>query len=140
MEYAIVQISGKQYTIREGEEVLVDRLSSPTQSYEISEVLLLRKNGTVYVGSPFVQDAVIKARVLGEIKGKKIRVSKFKAKVRYDKTIGFRPVYSKLKIETVALGNEQPKKQSESDSGEKVKKAAIKKKTAEKLTAKKTKV
>lgn len=124
MEYAIVQISGKQYTIREGEEVLVDRLSSPTGAYEISEVLLLRKNGTVYVGSPFVKDAVIKARVLGDIKGKKIHVSKFKAKVRYDKTIGFRPVYSKLKIETLAVGSVAPK---------------IKKKTVEKLSAKKTK-
>lgn len=136
MEYAIVQISGKQYTIREGEEVLVDRLSSPSETYEISEILLMRKDGTVHVGSPFVKDAVIKARVLGDIKGKKLHISKFKAKVRYDKTIGFRPIYSKLKIETITYGDALSKKQQEPDSDEKGKKVAVKKKAVKKVLRK----
>lgn len=138
MEYAIVQIAGKQYAVREGEELLVDRVTSATEMYDVPQVLLVRKNGTVHVGNPFVTDAVIRARYLGEIKGKKIRVSKFKAKVRYDKTIGFRPIYSKLKIETVRMGNEPEKTVAEPASSDTpVKKAAPKKKVVVKKTEKK---
>lgn len=127
MNYAIVRISGKQYQVEEGQEVLVERLDRPeASSCDFSDVLLLRKNGIVHVGDPFVNGAVIRAQVLAQVKGKKMYVSKFKAKVNYNKTIGFRPQLTKLKIDAIRYGKEPEVKTVETKKVAPVTKKAVK--------------
>jgi large subunit ribosomal protein L21 len=97
--YAVVKISGVQYKIRKGEEILVNRLKKEP---EIA-VLLFVEQGKAKIGKPYLKDVLIKTKILGEEKGQKIDVFKFKAKSRYRRKIGFRPQYSRLLIENISL-------------------------------------
>ncbi len=100
MKYAVIRIGGKQYKVKEGEEVLVDKLLDvKTQP----EVLLVVDDAKVSVGKPTVKEAKIKVKVLKEEKGEKILVTKFKAKSRYRRRMGFRPTYTRLLIEKISL-------------------------------------
>jgi large subunit ribosomal protein L21 len=106
MKYAIVKSGGKQYKVVEGQEVLVDRLALETNSnYSFPEILFVRNNDEILVGNPVVESYMVNGKILGEMKGEKIRVSKFKAKVRYRRTTGFRPQYSKILIEKIEKGS-----------------------------------
>lgn len=102
MKYAIIQQGGKQYKVTEGEEILVDRINdAKAGKYEFGSVLLVRDGEEISIGQPNVTGYKVTGKVVGEVKGKKIKVSKFKAKVRYDKTIGFRPKYTKIVVEKI---------------------------------------
>lgn len=97
-KYAVIKVSGHQYKVSEGEEILVDKLSD---SKVEPVVLLVVDEGKVSLGKPTVSDIKIKIKVLGEEKGEKLDVYKFKAKSRYRKHIGFRPKYTRLLIEKI---------------------------------------
>lgn len=102
MKYAIIKSGGKQYKVCENEELLVDKLGvQEGKIITFPEVLMVRDEDAVIIGQATVDGYKVTAKVLGEVKGKKIRVSKFKAKVRYDKTTGFRPQYTKVLIEKI---------------------------------------
>lgn len=99
--YAVVKISGKQFKVSEGDVITVGKLNSKDKKVTFEDVLLVSVEGKVKVGNPSVKNAKVTAAVLENKKGDKIRVSKFKSKVRYRKTIGFRPQFSVLKIEKI---------------------------------------
>lgn len=81
----------------------VDRLSSPNKKDIIfSEVLLLVNDGQIKIGTPHVSGANVTGKVLDHLKGKKIRVSKFKAKARYRRAMGFRPSLTRVQIEKIS--------------------------------------
>jgi len=103
MKYAVIATGGKQLKVSIGEEILVDRLAATGKTYNFDKVLLIRDEDDIIVGSPYIADAFVTAKVLGEIKGDKITISKFKAKVHYRRKMGFRPLYSKVKIEAINL-------------------------------------
>ena len=97
-KYAVIRVKGTQYKVVEGDEILVDKLNGKLKL----ETLLLVKGDKVSVGTPTVVGAKVKAKVLEEeVKGTKMHVRKFRAKSRYRKTIGFRPVHSKILIEKI---------------------------------------
>lgn len=120
MSYAIIQTPGKQYRVREGEEILLDRVAGNDKQVTFP-ILLLRSEKEILVGTPYVENGKVSGKIIEEVKGKKIRVSKFKAKVRYDKTIGFRPLYSKVLIEKITLEGKglSPKKEEKPVTKEK---------------------
>jgi large subunit ribosomal protein L21 len=99
MKYAVIRLQGHQYRVCEGEEILVDRLV--TGKVE-PEVLLMVNEDKITLGKPKVTGAKISLKVLGEEKGEKIEVIKYKAKARYRKHIGFRPSYTRLKVEKIS--------------------------------------
>jgi large subunit ribosomal protein L21 len=100
-KYAVIRLSGKQYKVSEGEEVLVDKLADPKAS---AEVLMVVDGDKVKVGKPLVKDSKVEFKVLNEEeKGVKIDVYKFKAKSRYKKHIGFRPKHTRILVEKVSI-------------------------------------
>ena len=102
MKYAVVKTGGKQYRISEGDVLEVERLSTEgKKEITLDEVLLYTSDGVVSVGTPVVSGVRIQATVLGDTRGKKIKVSKFKAKVRYRRTTGHRQALSKVKIVSI---------------------------------------
>lgn len=103
MRYAIVSSGGKQYVAREGEALEVDRLHADGQAFEFSEVLLAAEGDQVLVGTPTVQGAKVKARIVGEVKGKKIDVFRYQPKKRRRRMLGHRQIYSRLMIEEIDL-------------------------------------
>lgn len=105
MKYAIIKTGGKQYKVNEGGIYEFERLSEKAnQTLLLSEVLLVADNGDIRVGTPFVENAVVKLTVLADTKGKKIRVSKFKAKARYRRVMGHRQALSKAKVDEINIG------------------------------------
>jgi len=99
---AVIKTGGKQYLVKEGEEIIVDHLSSKKEEVSLPALAIFDpKKEEIEVGQPLLEKTV-KAKVLEDtIKGEKIRVARFKAKVRYRRVKVFRPKLTKIKIEKI---------------------------------------
>lgn len=97
---AVIRINGKQYEVEEGKELLIDKISGE----EINpEVLLIFEGNNVEVGNPLLKKAKVELEILEDVKGKKLEVSKYKAKSRYRRRRGFRPLFTKVLVKTIKL-------------------------------------
>ena len=75
--YAVIETGGKQYTVREGDLVKVEKLdANEGDAVTFDKVLLVAKDGSVNVGKPYVADAKVEAKVLKQTKDKKVIVYK----------------------------------------------------------------
>ena len=102
--YAVVRTGGKQYQISPGQTFEVDRLPVPEGvRIELDEVLLFQDGDKVLVGTPTVPGARVVATSLGEMKGDKQIVFKYRAKVRYRRKTGHRQRYTQLRVEDIRL-------------------------------------
>ncbi len=112
--YAIVKSGGKQYWVSPGQTVVVDRLSAAEgDTVELSQVLLVADGRDTVIGTPTVDGAKVLATCLGEKKGNKIIVFKYKPKTRYRRKKGHRQLYTVLRIDNIVKPGgavEQPKK------------------------------
>jgi large subunit ribosomal protein L21 len=99
---AVVKTGGKQYIVRENDLITVDKLDVKEKG-EVELVTLAtfdEEGKSVELGTPELKSKV-KAEVVAQGKGEKIRVARFKAKVRYRKVKGFRPLLTTLKIKKI---------------------------------------
>ena len=102
MKYAVIRTGGKQYRVAEGDEIEVDKLEAEKgKAFTFDEVLLFVDGDKVKIGQPLVKGVKVKAKIIDQIKGKKIRVATFKAKARYRRVKGFRSRLTKVKIEKI---------------------------------------
>jgi large subunit ribosomal protein L21 len=100
--YAIVATGGKQYRVERGQRLEVERLAAePGSQIDLPEVLLVADGDQITVGQPTVPGARVVAEVIGETKGKKIVVFKYKAKVRYRRKTGHRQRLSRLVVRDI---------------------------------------
>lgn len=98
--FAIVKTGGKQYRVEPGLKLRVEKLEAEPGSQVELPVLLLGGERTA-VGAPFVEGAKVVAEVLAHGKGKKITVSRFKAKVQYRRKKGHRQPYTEILIKEI---------------------------------------
>lgn len=104
MEYAVIKTGGKQYKVAKGEILEVDKLDlKPKDKFSFKEVLLYASDGKIKIGTPFIKGADVKAKVVENFKGDKVRIAKFKAKARYRRVRGFRPLKTRLLIEAIDI-------------------------------------
>lgn len=102
MKYAIVESGGKQYKAVEGQSIVVDRLEVGSgEKIVLSDVLLTVNDGAIKVGQPFVKNAKVSATVVGEEKGPKIIVFKYRPKKHYRVKTGHRQVYTRIQIDSI---------------------------------------
>jgi len=97
--YAIISVGGKQYRVREGEKLLVDRLAHGEGKTFNPAVLLVGGGGSETQISP--KDFTVTARVVADVKGEKIRIGKYRPKNGYKKHTGFRASLSQIEIESI---------------------------------------
>ncbi len=95
--YAIISVGGKQYRVREGEKLLVDRLKTDEGKTFNPDVLFLGGDGD---GTLFPR-AQVTAKVVGHVLGDKIRIGKRRAKTGYRKQTGFRAHLSQIEIQSI---------------------------------------
>lgn len=88
-DFAVCEISGKQYKIMPNQPIVVDFLGDADKKIE-AQVLLLSENGKIKVGTPYLKDKFT-LDFVETIKGNKIRVAKFHPKANYRKVTGIRP-------------------------------------------------
>ncbi|HZJ76067.1 MAG TPA: 50S ribosomal protein L21 [Oscillospiraceae bacterium] len=100
--YAIIETGGKQYRVKEGDTLLVEKLeANQGDLVTINNVLAVSKDGELTVGSPLIDNARVEAKVVEQGKSKKIIVFKYKPKKDYRKKQGHRQLYTKLVIEKI---------------------------------------
>lgn len=100
--YAIIEDSGTQIKVAEGEEIEVDiRDVGDSKSLSFDRVLLVGDAGSeadATVGAPYIDGASVEAEILGEFKDRKIDVVKFKRRKGYRRKTGHRQRYLRVKI------------------------------------------
>lgn len=102
MKYAVISSGNKQFKVAEGDVIIVDRLASKANdAYTFENVLLFVDGDNRKVGMPTLTDVAVTGKVLEEVRGPKIRVAKFKAKVRYRRVTGFRASQTRVQIEKI---------------------------------------
>jgi large subunit ribosomal protein L21 len=107
--YAIISVSGKQYRVREGERLLVDRLGTAEGKTFQPEVLLVGDGAATALGANGV---TVTARVVGHVLGKKIRIGKYRPKSGYRRHNGHRSRLSQIEIESIGAKKAAPKKEA----------------------------
>jgi large subunit ribosomal protein L21 len=100
MSYAIINVGGKQYRVREGERLLVDRLKTDEGTTFNPRVLLVGGDGKTDL-SP---STTVTARVVGHELGDKIRIGKYKRRTGYRRHTGFRASLTQIEIESIGSG------------------------------------
>ena len=113
--YAIVQIAGKQYKVKENDTIFVPRLNANEGDTVTLDEVLLVGNGddSIHVGMPTVSGASVQATVRGHVKGDKVSVFKKKRRKGYRVKNGHRQPFTKIAITGLSLQSEQRTQQQE---------------------------
>ena len=96
--YAIIATGGKQYRVSEGDVIYIEKIDAQVDSTVSFDVLLVGNDGDVQVGTPVVEGVKVEGKVVGQIRGEKIIVFKYKAKKNYRRKQGHRQPYTKVEI------------------------------------------
>lgn len=98
---AVIETGGKQYVVRNGMTLTIEKIDHEAGAEVVfDKVLLLAEDdgSAVKIGTPYLEGVTVKAVVEAQGKDKKIRVIKYKRKVRYRRVIGHRQSFTKVKI------------------------------------------
>jgi len=100
--FATVVIAGKQYMVAPGETIIVDHVDGIVGDTIVFDSVLLYSDGTkTHVGTPTVAKIKVTAKITSQEKGEKLHVRRYKQKVRYRKSTGFRAHETTLLIEKI---------------------------------------
>jgi len=103
--YAIIEIGGKQYRVAPKQTLEVELLDVPEGDIvELDKVLFIGEDKNTLVGNPIIKGAKVVATSLGETKGEKVIVFKYKSKVRYRSKRGHRQTYTKILVNEIIKG------------------------------------
>jgi large subunit ribosomal protein L21 len=109
LTYAIISLGGKQYRVREGERLLVDRISTDEGKTFHPDILFLGGDGNGQLGP----SATVTARVVGHVRGQKIRIGKYRPKKGYRRHTGFRSALTQIEIESIGAVKRAAAKKAE---------------------------
>ncbi|RAP37675.1 50S ribosomal protein L21 [Candidatus Marinamargulisbacteria bacterium SCGC AAA071-K20] len=98
---AIIETGSKQYLVKKGTVLDIEKIETDKESIEFDKVLLVKKGKTTKVGKPYIEGTTIKAKVLNQIKAPKVIVFKFKKKTGYKKKQGHRQNMTTIQIESI---------------------------------------
>ncbi|MDD5292215.1 MAG: 50S ribosomal protein L21 [Candidatus Omnitrophica bacterium] len=103
--YAVIQTGSKQYKVKKGDIIDVERLDLSKSKKEVAfdDVILCVDNDDVLIGQPFIKGAKVKAELLANLRDKKITTYKYKRRKSYHRTIGHRQNISRVKIKEISL-------------------------------------
>lgn len=97
--FSIFQSGGKQYLVKVGDKVQVEKLAGEAgQTLKFADVLFTSTGTDANVGKPFVSGAIVEGKILKQARGKKIHVLKYRAKSKYRRKIGARQHYTEVEI------------------------------------------
>ena len=96
--YAIIATGGKQYRVSEGDVIYIEKIDAAVDSTVSFDVLLVGNEGDVKIGTPVVEGVKAEGKVVGQVRGEKIVVFKYKSKKNYRRKQGHRQPYTKVEI------------------------------------------
>lgn len=97
--YAIVATGGKQYRVKEGEKLRIEKLTAEAgDTVELDKVLLVGEGEDVKVGAPYLEGAKVTAKVAANGRGDKVKIVKFRRRKHSRKQMGHRQAYTEIEI------------------------------------------
>jgi len=115
MANAIFETGGKQYRVKEGDEIYIEKLDAGENTkVKFDKVLAILGEENPLIGSPYIKGATVSAKVIKSGKAKKIIVYKMKRRKGYHRKQGHRQPYSKVLIEKIAVKAGKSKSSKES--------------------------
>ncbi len=99
--YALVEIKGKQYKAEKGSLLRVDKIDSENGSKVEFDSVLFLSGDDVKVGTPYVAGAKVTAVVEDQVKGKKVKIFKYKRRKNYSLRKGHRQKYTTVRVEDI---------------------------------------
>jgi large subunit ribosomal protein L21 len=131
MSYAIISVGGKQYRVREGERLLVDRLPLEDGETFTPSVLLTGGDGE----AKLAPGVVVTAKIVRQAKGPKLTIGKYKKRTGYKRHTGFRASLTQIEIESIGGGAKRGVKQAAAEKSAPEAKVASEAKATEGLPA-----
>jgi large subunit ribosomal protein L21 len=96
---AVIKTGGKQYIVKPGQKLKIEKLEIEDGKEVIfDEVLLLENDGDAKIGTPFIKGAKVTGKVLRQGRAKKVIIFKYKAKKRYHVKKGHRQQFTEVEI------------------------------------------
>lgn len=103
--FAIVEIGGKQYLVKENDSIKVEKIKGDIGSeVVIDSVLFVKNDGDVLVGTPYVKNAKVHCKITNQLREKKIKVFFYHAKTTHKRMLGHRQPKTMLKVEKIEVG------------------------------------
>ena len=133
MSYAVIQTGGKQYKVKAGEILKVEKLqeSKPSSTVDFKEILAYGDDENIEVGSPIIKGAKVEANLIKNSKNKTVLIFKKRRRKNSRKKNGHRQQYSLIRINKIF--SKDGKLLSEAEKLDKpTKKKEVKKETQEK--------
>ena len=101
--YAVIKTGGKQYKVKPGDVIEIEYLHGAENKLTFHPLLVVDDEGHTHVGKE-AERAVVTAKLLGEQKGEKVKIFKYKNKSGYSRRAGHRQLLTLIEIEDVSLG------------------------------------
>jgi large subunit ribosomal protein L21 len=101
--YAIIRAGGKQAKVKAGDVIEIERLKDATDSLTFTPLLVVGEDGSTVTDRDALSGAKVVAEVLGETKGDKIDIFKYKNKTGYRRHIGHRQTYTQIRVKSIDL-------------------------------------
>ena len=123
--YAVIKTGGKQQKVKTGDVIEVEKLVHEGETLTFQPILVVEDDGTTHVGTEAAK-ATVTAKPLGEKKGDKVKIFKYRPKTGYAKRGGHRQILTLLEIENVTLGGAQKaEKKAEKKTTKKAEEPAV---------------
>jgi large subunit ribosomal protein L21 len=101
--YAVIRAGGKQYKVAEGDVIEVEKVKNGDETVEFTPLLVVDDDGVNHTGSGALGKAKVTAKVVGESKGPKVDVFRYRNKTGYRRNTGHRQHYSSVEISGISL-------------------------------------
>ncbi|QGG80910.1 50S ribosomal protein L21 [Litorivicinus lipolyticus] len=101
--YAVFEAGGKQHRVEVDEVLRVEKIEAEVgATIDFDKVLMVADGDAIEIGAPLVAGGLVKAEVVGQVRGDKIRILKFKRRKHHMKRMGHRQWYTEVKITSIA--------------------------------------
>ncbi len=115
--YAVIRAGGKQHKVTKGDVLEVERIKDSGDTIEFTPLLIVDDKGNARTAKADLTKARVMAKVVGESKGEKIDVRKYRNKTGYRRHTGHRQRYTTIQIADIKLSRGTAKQKEDSDDG-----------------------
>ena len=102
--YAVIRAGGKQYRVAEGDVIEIEKAGDADSKLEFTPLLVVDDKGNTHATRDALAKAKVTAQVVGETKGPKVQIFKYRNKTRYRRKTGHRQRYSSVEISGIKMG------------------------------------
>jgi large subunit ribosomal protein L21 len=102
MSFAVIKTGGKQYRVKEGDTITIEKLEQDSDSVTFDVLLYAGDKDELKIGNPTVPKAKVEGKIMDDGKGVKKMVFRYKSKTRQRKKKGHRQPYTKVQITKIS--------------------------------------